>query len=85
MHNDTWLLESRLDAPMPNTVAENVADFLIRSRPKAYCDDCLAKALGKNRRQIQAVTVSLGATNGFSRAYGLCSERGEAGKLVIHA
>ena len=34
------------------TVEERVADFLVKNKGKAYCDDCLAGELGINHESI---------------------------------
>jgi hypothetical protein len=69
---------------MPNTVADDVAAYLRKGKPNAYCDDCIAKALGKNRRQIQAITASLSAA-GFKRSDRACAGCSKTDKLAVSA
>jgi hypothetical protein len=70
---------------MNSTVADDVAAFLKKNTPNADCDDCIAKALnGKNRRQIQAITASLGAA-GFTGTEGPCSDCPKTEKLAVSA
>jgi hypothetical protein len=65
-------------------VADLVAAFLKRRGPKSYCDDCIAKELGKNRRQIQAITIAMGAA-GYVRVVGPCSGCSKNQKFVTGA
>ncbi len=67
------------------TVAEAVIRFLIGHRPDAYCDDCIAKELGKNRHQIQDITANLARTSGFNRGPGGCVNCDQPTKLAIRA
>ena len=67
------------------TVSESVATFLKASRPKAFCDDHIADELGKNRRQIQAITVTLAETSDFSRKKGGCSVCSSPNKYAIRS
>jgi len=69
---------------MPNTVADDVAAYVRKGKPKAYCDDCIAKALSKNRRQIQAITAALGAA-GFSRSKRTCAGCASTTKFAVSA
>ncbi len=57
------------------TVEERVADFLVKNTGKAYCDDCLARELGINRRQARNATSELATSGRFHRDSGACSKR----------
>ena len=67
------------------TVPESVATFLRTRRPKAFCDDCIAEELGKNRRQIQPLTATLKESAEFTRLKGSCVGCLSQTKFAIHA
>jgi hypothetical protein len=56
------------------TIASNLNSYITRNAPKAFCDDCLQKALGLSQRQQAALrTETLGTTSDFTRDSGECS------------
>lgn len=66
-------------------VPERVASFLRTNKPAAYCDGCIANALGLARhQQAQQATVGLGLSFGFTRQDGKCCVCGQD-RLVISA
>ena len=67
------------------TVSESVTVFLRTRRPKAFCDDCIADELGKNRRQIQPITVTLKESAEFTRLKGTCVGCLSQTKFAINA
>ena len=67
------------------TVLEDVATFLRKRRPKAYCDDCLGVALVKDRHHIQKKTQHLASTGAFNRDPGGCVGCDHPTKLAIRA
>ncbi len=65
------------------TVPERITNFLKERESTPYCDDCLAKKLGLQRRQqAQQATSAFAQTGNFLRSKGLCFECGKD-KLVI--
>ncbi len=67
------------------TVSEDVSEFVEVRLPQAFCDDCIAKELGKNRHQIQAITITLGTTAEFTRQRGGCAECRNEHKFAIRS
>ena len=57
------------------TVEERVADFLVKNKGKAYCDDCLARELGIHRHQARNATWGLAISGRFHRDSEACSKR----------
>jgi hypothetical protein len=55
------------------TVAEKILQHLRAHRPEAFCDDCLAVAIGANRHQTQQATHPFGLTSEFDRREGQCA------------
>jgi hypothetical protein len=70
------------------TVEATVASFGRSVKPRALCDDCIAKNLrlgsGGNRVMARNATSGLGQTKDFTRAKGVCSQCSKK-KLVIQA
>ena len=59
------------------TNPERIHAYLIKNKGSFFCDDCLVKQVGLNRRQqVQPVTDTLRLTPGFERQRqkGCCSE-----------
>lgn len=54
---------------------ERVANLLLGSRGKAYCEDCLASVLNcDDRDQTRRAMISLSDLSSFRRAFGRCAE-----------
>jgi hypothetical protein len=65
------------------TVADNVTAYLRANKPKAYCDDCIAKAVkAKRRQQAQQATGALEGA-GFQRTVRRCDGCGSTAKKAI--
>jgi hypothetical protein len=65
------------------TIPERITNFLREREGTPYCDDCIAKQLGLERRQqAQQATSALGQTGKFLRSKGLCFDCNKD-KLVI--
>jgi hypothetical protein len=68
------------------TVEERIAAFLLGNKGQAFCDDCLAVAVGINRHQARNATSGLAASGQFPRLLGACSKRThDREKKVIRA
>ena len=68
------------------TNPERIHAYLTKNKGSFFCDDCLVKQVGLNRRQqVQPVTDTLRLTPGFARQHGCCSICRCHGKLVIRA
>ncbi|TAL35619.1 MAG: hypothetical protein EPN98_06550 [Phenylobacterium sp.] len=64
-------------------IAEQVRDFIVKHRPKAVCDDCIADGIPlKRRQQAHRCTMPFGLTSEFDRRRDRCSICGDD-KLVI--
>ena len=66
------------------TIPERIAAFLKSHWSDAYCDDCLASALGLRRPQVSTVTATLGLCCEYSRGAKSCSICGKAGRLATN-
>ena len=65
------------------TVAERIVNYLTR-RPVPMCDDRLAKARNRSRRQqAQPLRQLLGATDNFNRYSGACADHVGEPKMMI--
>lgn len=65
------------------TVPQRITHFLVTSKPKAFCDDCIASLLKLARRQqAQQATSSLGTSGAFRRQIGRCANCGSTDKMV---
>jgi hypothetical protein len=69
---------------MVMTAKERVAAFLLEHATRAYCDACLARALGIDPSTAYRAASRIGSVNGFVRQYALCSECGMS-RLTIRA
>ena len=58
-------------------IAERVNAYIVRRRPDAICDACIAKALDLRHPQANRVTMALGTTSDFHRGYGVCADCGK--------
>ena len=66
------------------TAMQRIEAFLKENAGRAYCDDCLSKALNiQPRNQVQQKTYSLAKDNRYWRGYRRCARCGEENKLVI--
>lgn len=60
------------------TVPERVVDLIRKSKPRAWCDNCIHAKLGLARhQQAQQATSAIGATSEFVRERGTCDDCGE--------
>ena len=50
-----------------------IASFLRNARPNAYCDHCLATALGLDVRVVAKETAMLARERGFVRSRDVCT------------
>jgi len=58
-------------------VLDRVANALVGSRGKTFCDACLASGLILDRhQQVQQVTAALADSASFQRGFGKCSACG---------
>ena len=55
------------------TIPERVYGYLRESTPSPICDDCVAKATGATRENVNPLTQALGLTSDFAKARGSCS------------
>jgi len=55
-----------------NAVPARIASFLRNSAPNAYCDICLATALGLAVTLVARETSILGRESGFTRSRDVC-------------
>lgn len=68
------------------SIAEQINLYLTRSAPAAFCDDCIARALGLSRNQpTQQITNTLCTTSDFIRELDTCSECGGEKRVIRHA
>jgi hypothetical protein len=63
---------------------EQVAAFLVTERPRSFCDECLARALGIHPSTAYRAAVKTGRVASFVREYGVCSDCGES-RLITRA
>lgn len=62
---------------------DRVANALVGSRGKAYCDACLASNLMLERwQQVREVTTALAGSASFRRRFGICAACGRE-RIVI--
>ena len=65
------------------TIAERVNAYISAARPKAFCDDCIAEALGLSQRQQSArVTGALETTSDFERSVDSCGTCHDLKKVI---
>ncbi|HEV8614518.1 MAG TPA: hypothetical protein VGU22_03405 [Methylomirabilota bacterium] len=55
--------------------------FLL-AHPRAFCDRCLARALGIDPSTVYRVAVKISQSGEFAREYGACSECGDSRLLT---
>ena len=60
------------------TVKERASGFLLANPNRDLCDKCLAKALGVHASTGHRAAVKVARSGKFRRAYGRCSDCGEA-------
>jgi ribosomal protein S27AE len=60
------------------TAKERVASFLAAHRPRSFCDECLARALGIDPSTAYRAAEKWGRAGTFIREYGVCAECGES-------
>jgi hypothetical protein len=66
------------------TIQQRIANFLTTNKPKAFCDDCIARAVGlSQRQQAQSATAAMAAA-GYKRVESRCAVCGQI-KLVTSA
>lgn len=71
------------EGQMTMTVPEQIAQFLQKNKPLAYCDSCIQDALGlKRHQQVQQTTSGGAAAGGFVRVEGTCSSCGKDVKVT---
>jgi len=63
---------------------ERVAAFLAAQRPRSFCDECLARALGIDPSTAYRAAVKTGRAGSSVREYGVCSDCGES-RLITRA
>ena len=64
-------------------ILDRIANALVGSRGKTYCDACLASNLMLDRgQQVQQVTAALADSASFQRRFGICSACGRQ-RIVI--
>jgi len=63
---------------------EKVAAFLVAQKPRSFCDECLARALGIDPSTAYRAAVKTGRSGTHIREYGVCSSCDE-GRLVSRA
>ena len=63
---------------------ERVATFLATQRPRSFCDECLARALGIDPSTAYRAAVKTGRAGSSVREYGVCSDCGES-RLITRA
>jgi hypothetical protein len=59
------------------TAREQVTAFLV-VQPRAYCDACVARALGIDPSTAFRAAVKIARSDGFVRQYGACGECGSS-------
>jgi hypothetical protein len=62
------------------TARQRVAAFLV-TQPRAFCDACVARALGIDPSTAYRAAVKITRSHGFRRQYSACSECGD-GRFV---
>ena len=62
---------------LTTTAREQVTAFLV-VQPRAYCDVCVARALGIDPSTAYRVAVKIARSDGFVRQYGACCECGDS-------
>ncbi len=55
------------------TIPERVYGFIRERTPSPICDDCVAKATGATRENVNPLTQALGLTSDFIKVRGTCS------------
>ena len=65
------------------TARERVRAFLL-AQPRAFCDRCLARALGIDPSTAYRAAVKISQSGELVREYGACSECGDS-RLLTHA
>ncbi len=53
-----------------------VKGYIIKRKPDALCDACIADDLGLRREEANRVTIVLGAMSEFTRETGVCAQCG---------
>jgi hypothetical protein len=66
------------------TMPERVSRYLKSNHPQAYCDDCIAQALGIHRAQVSLITSTLGLCREFSRGSKTCAACANPRKFASH-
>jgi len=51
---------------------EKVAAFLVAQKPRSFCDECLARALGIDPSTAYRAAVKTGRSETYIREYGVC-------------